>query len=261
MAKGSQQNPADIAKTASKLGELKIRFMFLIGALIVFRAGTYIPVPGVDPVALAAFFEQQAGGLLGMVNLFSGGALSRFGIFAMGIMPYISSSIIMQMASHIVPSLQQLRMPEFAVSIKCLQDLRRGGAKDRANIAFKAVRDELNRVDLFATMSVMHRGGDFRAKPPKVTLADLENARTAINDFAKTNTDAKDKLRAKINGLAGGVLAPPRESRLAALLRIHRVVNDHFTMATTGLLTTDLDLLEELIMAEGPFGPGGRTVD
>ena len=109
MAKGSQQNPADIAQAASKLADLKARFLFLIGALIVFRAGTYIPVPGVDPVALANFFEQQGGTLLGMVNLFSGGALSRFGIFAMGIMPYISSSIIMQMASHIVPSLQQLR--------------------------------------------------------------------------------------------------------------------------------------------------------
>ena len=109
MAKRPQQNPADMAQAASKLGELKKRILFLVGALIVFRAGTYIPVPGVDPVALAEFFEQQAGGLLGMVNLFSGGALSRFGIFAMGIMPYISSSIIMQMASHIVPSLQQLR--------------------------------------------------------------------------------------------------------------------------------------------------------
>jgi preprotein translocase subunit SecY len=109
MAKKPQQNPADIAQAASKLGELKVRFLFLIGALIVFRAGTYIPVPGVDPVALNEFFEQQAGGLLGMVNLFSGGALGRFGIFAMGIMPYISSSIIMQMASHILPSLQQLR--------------------------------------------------------------------------------------------------------------------------------------------------------
>jgi preprotein translocase subunit SecY len=109
VARKPQQNPADIAKAASKLGELKVRFLFLIGALIVFRAGTYIPVPGVDPVALNEFFEQQAGGLLGMVNLFSGGALGRFGIFAMGIMPYISSSIIMQMASHILPSLQQLR--------------------------------------------------------------------------------------------------------------------------------------------------------
>jgi preprotein translocase subunit SecY len=109
VAKGPQQNPGDIAQAASKLADLKARFLFLIGALIVFRAGTYIPVPGVDPVALADFFEQQAGNLLGMVNLFSGGALSRFDIFAMGMKPYISSSIIMQMASHIVPSLQQLR--------------------------------------------------------------------------------------------------------------------------------------------------------
>ncbi len=109
MAKKPQQSPADLAKTASKLGELRIRLLFLVGALIVYRVGTYIPVPGVDPVALADFFEQQSGNLLGMFNMFSGGALSRFGIFALGIVPYISSSIIMQMASHIVPSLQALR--------------------------------------------------------------------------------------------------------------------------------------------------------
>ena len=109
MAKQPQQSPADVAKQASKLGELKIRFMFLIGALIVYRCGTYIPVPGVDPVALNAFFQEQSGGLLATFNLFSGGALSRFGIFALGIVPYISSSIIMQMASRIVPSLDQLR--------------------------------------------------------------------------------------------------------------------------------------------------------
>jgi preprotein translocase subunit SecY len=109
VAKKPQLNPAETAKAASKLGELKIRFMFLIGALIVFRAGTFIPVPGVDPAALANFFEQQSGNLLGLFNLFSGGALSRFGLFALGIMPYISASIIMQMASHIVPSLQALR--------------------------------------------------------------------------------------------------------------------------------------------------------
>jgi preprotein translocase subunit SecY len=109
VAKKPQQNPADIAKAASKLAELKSRLLFLIGALIVFRVGTFIPVPGVDPVALKDFFDQQSGNLLGLFNLFSGGALSRFGLFALGIMPYISSSIIMQMASHIVPSLQQLR--------------------------------------------------------------------------------------------------------------------------------------------------------
>ena len=109
MAKKPQQNPADIAKAAGKLAELKARILFLVGALIVFRVGTFIPVPGVDPVALKDFFDQQSGNLLGLFNLFSGGALSRFGLFALGIMPYISSSIIMQMASHIVPSLQQLR--------------------------------------------------------------------------------------------------------------------------------------------------------
>jgi len=103
------QNPADIAKQGNKLNELKIRFMFLVGALIVYRCGTYIPVPGVDPVALKAYFDQQSGSLLATFNLFSGGALSRFGIFALGIVPYISSSIIMQMASRIVPSLEQLR--------------------------------------------------------------------------------------------------------------------------------------------------------
>ena len=109
MARKPTQNPADVAKSAGKLSELKSRIVFLVGALIVFRAGTYIPVPGVDPAALAAFFDQQAGNILGLFNLFSGGALSRFGIFALGIMPYISSSIIMQMASMVVPTLQQLR--------------------------------------------------------------------------------------------------------------------------------------------------------
>ncbi len=109
MAKKPYQSPADIAKAAGKLSELKARILFLAGALIVFRIGTFIPVPGVNPAALAEFFGQQSGNLLGLFNLFSGGALSRFGLFALGIMPYISSSIIMQMASHIVPNLQQLR--------------------------------------------------------------------------------------------------------------------------------------------------------
>ena len=109
MAKKPTQNPADAAKAGNKLAELKKRIVFLVGALIVFRAGTFIPVPGVDPAALASFFDQQAGNMLALFNLFSGGALARFGIFALGIMPYISASIIMQMASHMVEPLQQLR--------------------------------------------------------------------------------------------------------------------------------------------------------
>jgi len=109
LAKGPKKLSADAAKTGDKLAELKKRILFLIGALVVFRAGTFIPVPGVDPAALASFFDQQAGNMLALFNLFSGGALARFGIFALGIMPYISASIIMQMASHLVEPLQQLR--------------------------------------------------------------------------------------------------------------------------------------------------------
>ncbi|MDX1405670.1 MAG: preprotein translocase subunit SecY [Woeseiaceae bacterium] len=119
-------NPAGAAKSGSKLQELKLRILFLVGALIVFRAGTYIPVPGVDPAALAAFFDQQAGNMLALFNLFSGGALGRFGIFALGIMPYISSSIIIQMASHIMPNLQQLRKEGESGRRKIIQYTRYG---------------------------------------------------------------------------------------------------------------------------------------
>ena len=126
MAKGPKINPADAAKAGSKLAELKSRIIFLVGALIVFRAGTFIPVPGVDPAALASFFDQQAGNMLALFNLFSGGALARFGIFALGIMPYISSSIIMQMASHLVEPLQQLRKEGESGRRKIIQYTRYG---------------------------------------------------------------------------------------------------------------------------------------
>ena len=109
MARNRNNKMGNTMNTTNKGSELRSRFLFLVGALIIFRAGTFIPVPGVDPAALAAFFDQQAGNMLALFNLFSGGALSRFGIFALGIMPYISSSIIMQMSSMIVPSMQQLR--------------------------------------------------------------------------------------------------------------------------------------------------------
>ena len=110
MAKGNNKQPIPGGRPeGGKLSELRSRLMFLIGALIVYRIGTFIPVPGIDPLALADFFEQQAGNILGLFNLFSGGALQRFGIFALGIMPYISASIIMQMASVVVPSLAALK--------------------------------------------------------------------------------------------------------------------------------------------------------
>ncbi len=91
------------------MGDLKRRLLFLVGALIVYRIGAHIPVPGIDPVQLAELFKSQRGGLLDMFNLFSGGALSRFTILALGIMPYISASIIMQLMTVVVPSLEALK--------------------------------------------------------------------------------------------------------------------------------------------------------
>ena len=95
--------------TLGKLGDLKRRLWFLVGALVVYRVGTYIPVPGIDPTELARLFQQTRGGVLDMFNMFSGGALSRFSIFALGIMPYISASIIMQLLTVVSPQLEALK--------------------------------------------------------------------------------------------------------------------------------------------------------
>jgi preprotein translocase subunit SecY len=100
--------PGTIGKTG-KYGDLKRRLVFLLLALIVYRIGTHIPVPGIDPDQLRALFNTQQGGILGLFNMFSGGALSRFSVFALGIMPYISASIIAQMLTYVVPSLEALR--------------------------------------------------------------------------------------------------------------------------------------------------------
>jgi preprotein translocase subunit SecY len=93
----------------SKFGDLKNRLMFLLGALVVFRIGSHIPVPGVDGAALTKLYESAGGGILSMLNMFSGGSLQRFSIFAIGVMPYISASIIVQLASEIIPALKALK--------------------------------------------------------------------------------------------------------------------------------------------------------
>jgi len=97
------------ALSNGKLQELRQRIFFVIGALIVYRTGTFIPVPGIDPVVMASLFEQQKGGILDVFNMFSGGALERMSLFALGVMPYISASIIIQLLSHTVPALEVLR--------------------------------------------------------------------------------------------------------------------------------------------------------
>jgi preprotein translocase subunit SecY len=94
---------------SGKYGDLKRRLFFLLGALLVFRIGAHIPVPGIDPARLSELFQSQQGGILGLFNMFSGGALSRFTIFALGIMPYISASIIMQLMTAVSPQLEALR--------------------------------------------------------------------------------------------------------------------------------------------------------
>ncbi len=102
-------NENSLFGAVGKMGELKSRLLFVLGALVVYRLGAHIPVPGIDPDALAKLFESQGGGILGMFNMFSGGALSRFTVFALGIMPYISASIIMQLLTVVSPQLEQLK--------------------------------------------------------------------------------------------------------------------------------------------------------
>ena len=101
-------SPNQLAKTG-KFGDLRRRLIFLLLALVVYRIGAHIPVPGINPQQLQALFQGQQGGILNLFNMFSGGALSRFTVFALGIMPYISASIIMQLMSYVVPSLEALK--------------------------------------------------------------------------------------------------------------------------------------------------------
>ncbi len=106
---GGMFNPAAALGEATRFSELRQRLFFLVGALIVYRIGAFIPVPGIDPDALAIFFEQQEGTILSMMNMFSGSALERLSILALGIMPYISASIIMQLGGVVIPTLAELK--------------------------------------------------------------------------------------------------------------------------------------------------------
>jgi len=118
--------PAKTLGKSGKFGDLWRRLWFLLGALVVYRVGAHIPVPGIDPVRLAELFSSQQGGILGVFNLFSGGALSRFTIFALGIMPYISSSIIMQLMTIASPQLEALKKEGEAGRRKITQYTRYG---------------------------------------------------------------------------------------------------------------------------------------
>jgi len=115
-----------LGKSGPRYGDLKRRLVFLLLALVVYRLGTHIPVPGIDPDALSSMFQQNQGGILGLFNMFSGGALARFSIFALGIMPYISASIIMQLMSVVVPTLEAIKKEGEAGRRKITQYTRYG---------------------------------------------------------------------------------------------------------------------------------------
>ena len=100
---------SELQKKTGNLSELRSRLFFVLGAFFVYRVGAHIPVPGIDPNALALMFEQQEGSILDMFNMFSGGALKRFSLFALGIMPYISASIIMQLMTVVIPKFEQIK--------------------------------------------------------------------------------------------------------------------------------------------------------
>ena len=109
MASAAEQLAANLNFSAlAKAEELKKRIWFTLGALLVYRLGTYIPIPGINPQALADVFRQNQSGILGMFNMFSGGAVGRMAIFALNIMPYISASIILQLLTTVSPHLEQL---------------------------------------------------------------------------------------------------------------------------------------------------------
>jgi preprotein translocase subunit SecY len=118
-------NAAQIAKTG-KFGDLRRRLVFLLLALVVYRVGAHIPVPGINPDQLQELFKGQQGGILSLFNMFSGGALSRFTIFALGIMPYISASIIMQLMTYVLPAFEQLKKEGEAGRRKITQYTRYG---------------------------------------------------------------------------------------------------------------------------------------
>jgi preprotein translocase subunit SecY len=127
MASAAEQLAAQFNFGAlAKATELKRRLWFTVGALIIYRLGTYIPIPGIDPVVLDEIFQQQAGGILGMFNMFAGGALGRMTIFALNIMPYISASIMIQLLTTVSPTLEQLKKEGEAGRRKITQYTRYG---------------------------------------------------------------------------------------------------------------------------------------
>ena len=144
MASAAEQLAANLSfSTFSKATELKRRIWFTLGALLVYRLGTYIPIPGIDPEGFASAFDRQSEGILGTLNAFAGGAVERMAIFALGIMPYISASIIMQLMTSVIPTLEQLKK-EGEQGRKVINQYTRYGTVLLATVQAYAIAASLN---------------------------------------------------------------------------------------------------------------------
>ncbi len=165
MASAAEQLAANLNFGAfAKATELKKRIWFTLGALVVYRLGTYIPIPGIDPVALQQLFQQQAGGILGMFNMFAGGALQRMTIFALNIMPYISASIIIQLMTTVSPTLEALKKEGEAGRKKINQYTRYG------TVLLAALQGYGIAVGLEASQGVVIEGGLYFRFTTAITL-------------------------------------------------------------------------------------------
>src|SRR5260221_4272164 len=162
MASAAEQLAASINfGVFAKATELKNRIWFTLGALVIYRLGTYIPLPGIDPIVLAQIFQQHGGGVLGMFDMFSGGALRRMTIFALNIMPYISASIIMQLLTSVSPTLDQLKK-EGEAGRKKLNQYTRIGTVFLAAIQAYGIAAGLESMSAGAGSAVMNAGIFFR---------------------------------------------------------------------------------------------------
>ncbi len=162
MASAAEQLAASINFSAlSKATELKKRIWFTLFALIIYRLGTYIPVPGIDPVVMEQIFEQQSGGMLGMFDMFAGGALGRMAIFALNIMPYISSAIIMQLMTAVSPKLEALKK-EGEAGRKKINQYTRYGTVFLASIQAYGIAVGLESASVSGSSAVLDPGLYFR---------------------------------------------------------------------------------------------------
>jgi preprotein translocase subunit SecY len=153
-----------ITDTASNIGqmkELRQRLFFVIGALVVFRIGSFIPLPGIDPHVLASLVEQQRGTILEMFNMFSGGSLKRLSIFALGIMPYISASIIMNLLTVTVPSLEQLKKEGGEAGRRKITEYTRYGTVGLATMQAIGISSALQAQNLGGSALVLNPGPGF----------------------------------------------------------------------------------------------------